>query len=105
MFEQLNLKIGNGNVIRRRVRAGLRQYFRCPQQTAHLRASVKAHAHGARAGRAVKSGSVVHVVLAFDRDEPQDDESMKAAADDFLSKFGMTKKLKSGKRRQYADEH
>ena len=62
-------------------------------------------AAGHRAGRAVKDGPVLHVVMSFDVDEPQDEAAMKAAADAFLSKLGQTKRLKSGSRKQYANEH
>jgi hypothetical protein len=66
-------------------------------------------AAGVRAGRASKDGAVMHVVLSFDKDEPTDQETMQAAADDFLSHLGADPAKMRGKskpsRRQFADEH
>ena len=56
-----------------------------------------------------KKGHVMHVVMSPDKDEPQDEESMKAAADELLSKLGADPARMRGKSkpkvRQFADEH
>lgn len=66
-------------------------------------------AAGIKAGRASKNGPVMHVVLSFDKDEPQDREAMSAAADELLAKLGADPAKMRGKskpkRRQFADEH
>ena len=66
-------------------------------------------AAGVRAGRTSKDGAVMHVIMSFHEDEPSDPASMKEAADDFLSKFGVDPAKMRGKskpsRRQFADEH
>lgn len=64
---------------------------------------------GIRPGKAPKDGAVMHVVLSFDRDEPSDRETVQAAADEFLSQFGVDPARMRSKnkpsRRQFADEH
>lgn len=72
--------------------------------TARMQNELK-KAFGQRAGRAAKEGAVLHVILAFDVDEPQDEAAMKSAADEFLAQYGKTKRLKSGTRKHYADQH
>jgi len=66
-------------------------------------------AAGIRSGRTSKDGAVMHVVLSFDKDEPADPETMRAAADGFLSQLGADPAKMRGKakpkRRQFADEH
>jgi len=66
-------------------------------------------AAGVRAGRASKEGTVMHVVLSFDKDEPADRETMQEAANEFLSQLGADPAKMRGKakpkRRQFADEH
>ena len=64
---------------------------------------------GIKPGPAPKDGPVLHVVLSFDKDEPVDRETIKTAADEFLSQLGVDPgKMRSKnkpKRRQFADEH
>lgn len=66
-------------------------------------------AAGIRPGKAPKDGPVEHVVLSWDKDEPADPETMKAAVDEFLSQYGVDPaRMRSGKKpkeRQFADDH
>lgn len=66
-------------------------------------------AAGIRAGRHAKEGAVMHVVIAFDKDEPRDRDTMIGAADELLSHLGVDPKKMRGKskpkRKQFADEH
>lgn len=76
--------------------------------TAQAQAVLK-QAAGVRAGRASKNGPVLHIVMAFDEDEPTDREAMRQAADELLSVLGADPGRMRGKskplRRQFADEH
>ena len=64
---------------------------------------------GIKPGPPPKDGPVMHVVLTFDNDEPSDRETMREAADEFLSQLGVDpakmRAEKKPKRRQFADEH
>ncbi|MBL4808236.1 MAG: relaxase/mobilization nuclease domain-containing protein [Rhodobacteraceae bacterium] len=66
---------------------------------------------GIRIGKPPKDGAVMHVIMSFDVDEPQDREAMQTAADSLLASLGTdpakTRKdvHAKPKRRQFADEH
>jgi MobA/VirD2-like, nuclease domain len=76
--------------------------------TAQSQNALKA-ANGVAVGRPSKLGPVQHVVLSFDKDEPQTPEAMREAADEFLASHGVDpKKMRARnkpKRRQFANEH
>lgn len=84
------------------------QAWKIMAATARAQNDLKAAA-GIRAGRASKNGPVLHVVMSFDKDEPQDRAAMMAAADELLSQLGADPAKMRGKakpkRRQFADEH
>ena len=63
---------------------------------------------GVRAGRKAQNGEVMHIVMAFDKDEPKDQATREAAAKELLSFLGREPGKRGGKGavvRQFADEH
>jgi len=84
------------------------QAWKIMAATAQSQEQLKKEA-GVRAGRKSQHGSVMHVVISFDKDEPSDRETISAAADDLLSKLGADPAKMRGKSKpavkQFADEH
>lgn len=63
---------------------------------------------GVRVGRRAENGEVMHIIMAFDEDEPKDQATREAAAKDLLSRLGRSPGKRGGKGatvRQFADEH
>ena len=78
--------------------------------TAKAQDALKRASGQAMTGAKATTGPVLHVVLAFDKDEPTNDpEKVKQDIDDYLSHLGVDPAKMRGKsqpkNRQYAEEH
>lgn len=87
--------------------ASPRHAYKVMVATAQAQNELKRNA-GVRVGRPTEKGEVMHIIMAYDKDEPKDQATREAAARELLGCLGRDPKSRGGKGasvRQFADEH
>ena len=89
------------------IAASPRHAYKVMVATAQAQNELKRKA-GVRVGRRAENGEVMHIIMAYDKDEPKDQATREAAAKELLACLGRDPKQRGGKSasvRQFADEH